>query len=169
MLKWASWFWSWSSNTSATWCEEPTHWKRPRCWERLRAGEGDDRGWDGWMASLTRWTLVWVNSGRWWRTGKPGVLQSMGSQRVGHDWATEQWQHYSFLLTHPFSKRWYVTRLLGSQHASCKSYWGFPCPPRKRKSFVGRILRWPLWFPPPGTHMFVWFSPVEYVHVSGGT
>ena len=59
------------------------------CWEGLGAGrEGDDRGRDGWMASLTQWTWVWVNSGRWW-TGRPGVLQSMGSQRVGHDWATE--------------------------------------------------------------------------------
>ena len=64
--------------------------ERPWCWERLKAGgEGDDRGWDGWMASPTRWTWVWASSGRWWRTGKPGVLQSMGSQRVGHDWVTE--------------------------------------------------------------------------------
>ena len=52
-------------------------------------GEGDDRGWDGWMASLTQWTWVWVNSGTWWRTGRPGVLWFMGSQRVGHNWATE--------------------------------------------------------------------------------
>ena len=52
-------------------------------------GEGNDRGWDSWMASPTRWTWVWVNSGRWWWTGKPGVLRFMGSQRVGHDWATE--------------------------------------------------------------------------------
>ena len=66
------------------------HWKRPWYWERLKAeGEGDDRGWDGWMASLTQWTWVWVSSGSWWWTGKPGVLQSMGSQRVRHDWATE--------------------------------------------------------------------------------
>ena len=58
--------------------------------EGLRAGgEGDDRGWDGWMASLTRWTWVWVNSGSWWWTGRPGVLWFMGSQRVGHDWVTE--------------------------------------------------------------------------------
>ena len=53
-------------------------------------GEGDDRGWDGWMASLTLWIWVWASSRRWWRTGKPGILQSMGSQRVRHDWATEQ-------------------------------------------------------------------------------
>ena len=70
--------------------DESTHWKISWCWERLRAGEGDDRGWDGWMASLTQWTWVWANSGRWWRTGKPGILQSMGSQRVGHEWVTEQ-------------------------------------------------------------------------------
>ena len=57
---------------------------------KLKAGgEGDDRGWDGWMASLTWWTWVWVSSGSWWRTRKPGMLQSMGSQRVGHDQATE--------------------------------------------------------------------------------
>ena len=60
------------------------------CWEGLGAGgEGDDRGWDGWMASLTRWTWVWVNSGSWWWTGRPGVLGFMGSPRVGHNWATE--------------------------------------------------------------------------------
>ena len=79
------WCRSWSSNTLATWCEEPTHWKRPWCWERLRAGgEGGNRGWDDWMASLTQWTWVWTNSGRRWRTRKPGVLQSVGWQRVGH-------------------------------------------------------------------------------------
>ena len=67
-----------------------THWKRPWFRERLKAGgEGDDRRWDGWMVSLTPWTWVWVSSGSWWWTGKPGVLQSMGLQRVGHDWATE--------------------------------------------------------------------------------
>ena len=60
------------------------------CWEGLGArGEGDDRGWDGWMASLTRWTWVWVNSGSWRWTGRPGVLRFMGSQRVGHDWMTD--------------------------------------------------------------------------------
>ena len=73
----------------ATWCEELTHWKRLWCWEGLGAGGGDDRGWDGWMASLTRWTWVWVNSGSWWWTGRPGVLRSMGLQTVGHDWATD--------------------------------------------------------------------------------
>ena len=81
---WKDWCWSWNSNTLATWCEEQTHWKRPWCWERLKTGEGDDRGWDGWMASPTWW--VWLNSGSWWWTGK---LQSMGLQRVGHNWGTE--------------------------------------------------------------------------------
>ena len=72
---WKDWCWSWSSNTLATWCEELTHWKRPWCWERLKAGgKWGDRGWDGWMASLTQWTWVWANSGRQWRTRKPGVL-----------------------------------------------------------------------------------------------
>ena len=73
----------------ATSHEELTHWKRLWCWEGLGAGEGDDRGWDGWMASLTRWTWVWVNSGSWWWTGRPGVLWFMGLQTVRHDWATE--------------------------------------------------------------------------------
>ena len=77
-------------NTLATWCKELSHWKRPWCWERLKAGgEGDNRGWDGWMASPTRWTWVWTSSWSWWWTGKPGVLQSMGSQRLGHDWTNE--------------------------------------------------------------------------------
>ena len=75
----------WEIITLATWYKDWTHWKGPCCWERLRAGGGgDDRGWDGWMASLTPWTWVWANSGREWRTGKPGVPQSMGSQRVTH-------------------------------------------------------------------------------------
>ena len=71
------WCWSWNSNTLATWCEDLTQWKRPWCWERLKAGEGDDRGWDGCMASLTQWTWVWASFGSLWWTGKPGVLQSM--------------------------------------------------------------------------------------------
>ena len=86
---WKDWCWSWNSSTLATWCGELTHLKRPWCWERLRAGEGDDIGWDGWMASLIQWTWVWVDSGSCWWTGRPGVLWFMGSQRVGHDWVTE--------------------------------------------------------------------------------
>ena len=89
-IHWKNWCWSWSSNTSAAWCRKLTHWKRPWYW-RAR-GEGDNRGWDGWIASLTQWTWVWTNSGGWWRTGKPTVLQSMGSQRVRQDLATEKQQ-----------------------------------------------------------------------------
>ena len=70
--------WSWNSNTLATWCEELTLWKWLWCWGRLKAGEGDNGGSDGWMASLTQWTWVWVSSRSWWKTGKPGMLQSMG-------------------------------------------------------------------------------------------
>ena len=95
-VHWKDWCWSWNSNTLATWFEELTHLKRPWCWERLRAGEEEDnRGWDGWMASPTQWTWVWVNSRSWWWTGRPGMLQFMGSQRVGHNWATElNWNDY---------------------------------------------------------------------------
>ena len=102
---WKEWCWSWSSSTLAISCEELTHLKRPWCWERLKAGgEGDDRGWDGWMASPTQRTWVWVNSGSWWWTGRPGVLQSMGSQRVGHDWVTElNWWFLSFALGRKYS------------------------------------------------------------------
>ena len=75
------WCWSWSSNTLATWWEELTHWKRSWRWEKLKAGgKGDNRGWDGWMASPPRWAWVWVSSRSCWWTGRPGVLQSMGTQ-----------------------------------------------------------------------------------------
>ena len=88
-IHWKDWCWSWSSNSLATWCKELTHWKRPWCWERLKAGgEGDDRGQDGWMASLTRWTWVWASSGSWWWTGKPGMLQSGMLQST---WNAAQW------------------------------------------------------------------------------
>ena len=80
---WKEWCWSWNSNTLVIWCEEPTHLKRLWCWEILKVGgEGDDREWVGWMASPTQWTWVCANSGRYGRTGNPGMLQSMGSQTV---------------------------------------------------------------------------------------
>ena len=95
-----------------TWCEELTQWKRPWCWETLKAGEEvDDRGWHGWMASLIWWTRVSIGSRVCWWTGRPGVLQSMWSQREGQDWATElNWLlvkmayrflniHYAYLLS----------------------------------------------------------------------
>ena len=87
-------------DSAATQHKEPIHWKRPWCWERLRAwGERGNRGWDGWMASSTQWRWVWVNSRSWWWTGRPGMLLSMGLQRVRHGWATElnwtesRWSH----------------------------------------------------------------------------
>ena len=90
-IHWKDWCWSRNSSTLATWWEELTHWKRPWCWESLKAeGEGDDRGWDGWMLSPTWWTGVWVKSRNWWWTGRPGVLQCIGSLRVIHNSVTEQ-------------------------------------------------------------------------------
>ena len=84
------WCWGWNSNASATSCKELTRWKRPWHWEGLGAGgEGDNRGWDGWMASPTWWTWVWVNSGSWWWTGRLGMLWFMGLQRFGHNWVTD--------------------------------------------------------------------------------
>ena len=93
-IHWKDWCWSWSSSTKPpdgkSWL-----WKRPWCWERLKAGgEGGNRGWNGWMASPNQWTWVWANSRSWWRTGRPGV-QSMGSQRFRHNWVTEQHQNVS--------------------------------------------------------------------------
>ena len=98
-VHWKDWCWSWNSNTLANSFEELTHWKRPfgrvfwektPNWEGLGAGgEVDDRGWDGWMASPTRWAWVWVNSRSLWWTERPGMLRFMGSQSVGHDWVTE--------------------------------------------------------------------------------
>ena len=84
------------------------HFKRPLCWERLKAGgEGDDRGWDGWMASPTWWTWVWASSRSWWWTAKPGLLQSVGSQRIRHDWATELTGWISIVIsTKKGSKIW---------------------------------------------------------------
>ena len=78
------------AETPTLWPPDAKSWLIPWCWERLRAGgEGNNRRWDGWMASPTQQTWVWVHLGSWWWTGWPGVLQFMGSQRVRHDWATE--------------------------------------------------------------------------------
>ena len=96
----------WNSNTLATWWEELTRWKRPWCWEGLRArGEGDDRGWDGWMASSTRWTWVWVDSGSWWWTGRPGMLRFMGLCLFAtwlSDWTELNWLNFQNHLTHTY-------------------------------------------------------------------
>ena len=109
--------WSWSSNTLATWCKEPTHWKRPWYWKRLKAGiEGDDSEWDGWMASPTWWTWVWSRSSSWWWTGNSGVLQSMGlqSRTPLSDWTElrqEWWLHNSETIRKPLKctfLRWLI-------------------------------------------------------------
>ena len=125
---------SWNSNTFATWCEELTHWKRPSCWESLKAGgERDNRRWDGWIESLTQWTQVWTSSKRWWCTGKPGLLQSMGLQRVGHDWAT------GLNWTAKWSKAQFLSLNCGTCVSLCSSHCWY-----KPWSFVSRwwIIRW---------------------------
>ena len=117
-IHWKDWCWSWNSNALATWYKESTHWKRPWCWERLKAGEGDDRGWDGWMASPMWWTWALVGSRSWWWSGKPGVLQSIGVQRAGHDWATElnikaSWRRiYLHRGTHWYLCNFYINQKL---------------------------------------------------------
>ena len=92
-IHWKDWCWKWKSNTLATWCEELTHLKRSWCWERMKAGgKEDDRRWDGWMASPTQWTGVWVNSGSWWWTGNPavhGVAESDLTERM--NWSELNW------------------------------------------------------------------------------
>jgi len=110
----------------ATWCKELTHLKRLCCWEILKAGgEGLNR-WVGWMAWLTQWAWVWVNSGSWWWTGRPGVLQSMGSQTVRHNWATElywNWKRRNKALT---VCRWDDTIHIKPYRYSQKVAWAFP-------------------------------------------
>ena len=93
-IHWTGWCWSWNSNSLATWCEELTHWKRPWCWEGLGSGgEGDDRGWDGWMASPTQWAWVWVNSGSWWWTGGLACCDSWGLKESD----TTEWLNWTEL------------------------------------------------------------------------
>ena len=126
-IHWKDWCWNWSSNTLATWCEELAPLKRTWCWKRLKVrGDEEDREWDGWMASLTRWTWVWASFGSWWWTGRPGVLQFMGSQRVGYKWATElNWTELKhkealtislllFLITPTWTRIWNCTFQIGT-------------------------------------------------------
>ena len=129
---WKDWCWSWNSNTLATWYKELTHLIRPWFWERLQAGgEGDDRGWDGWMASWTQWTWVWINSGSRWWTGRSGMLQWMGSQRVGHHQATElNWTEMK--QTKELYPENYKT-LIKEIKDNINRWRDIPCPP------VGRI------------------------------
>ena len=109
-ILWKKWCWSWNSSTLATSCEELTHWKRLWCWEGLVVEREDDRGWDGWMASLTRWTWVWVNSGSWWWTGRPGMLGFIGSQSRTRlsNWTELNWMLLYSILT------WFFTLSTGA-------------------------------------------------------
>ena len=99
-VHWKDPCWSWNSNTLTTWCKELTHLKRPWCWERLRAGrEGVDRGWDGWMASPTQWTWVWVDSRSWWWTGAwCAVVHGVTKSRTRlSDWTELNWTDWKTL------------------------------------------------------------------------
>ena len=100
---WKEWCLSRNSSTLDTSCEELTHWKRLWCWEGLGAGgKADNRGWDGWMASPIWWTWVWVNSGSWWWTGRPGVLRFMGSlQKYMLDCMYSPFTKVTYILTFP--------------------------------------------------------------------
>ena len=96
------------------WCKELTHLKRSWCWESLKVGgEGDDRGWDGWMASPTQWTRVWVNSGSCWWTERPGMLQSMGSQRVRHNWVALNYKVFPLVPSELFY--YFISSIVCSQ------------------------------------------------------
>ena len=96
------------AETLILWPPDEKNWligKDPDAGKRLKVGEGDNRGWDGWMASLTQWTWVWVSSGSWWWTGRPGMLQSMGLQRVGHDWTIELNSSSKIMKLHLWTKK----------------------------------------------------------------
>ena len=111
-IHWKDWCWSWSSDTLATWHKEPTDWKRPWCFERLRAGgEGGDRGWDDWMASSTQWTWVWANSRRYWRTGKPGSYTSWD-----HKGFSTNFENFQSLLT---SSNYFSVPFLQDSNYTC--------------------------------------------------
>ena len=137
------------AETPVLWPPDVTHLKRPWCWGRLKAGgEGGDRGWHGWMALPTRWTWVWTRSRSWWWTGKPGVLQSMGSQRVRHDWATElNWvsqivfpQNQYPLETQNvalFENRDFVDAMNEVEREAESNYW---CPCKKRKEHIEKHM-----------------------------
>ena len=134
-IHWKDWCWSWNANILATWCKELTHWKRPWCWERLKVGgKGNDRGWDGWMASPTWRIWAWVSSGSWWWIGKPGVLQSMGlqSQTWLNDWtelnwsctlSTWQWCLFKYKLNPSWQQNEGATHACGKAHHLERDTW----------------------------------------------
>ena len=134
-VHWKDWWWSWNSNTMATWCEELTHLKRPWCWERLKAGgEGDNRGWDDWMVSPTQWTWVWVNSGV--GNGQGGLACCSGvakswtqmSNWTELNWRIDQYLHifYTFMIYLTFNffniPRLCSSSLFSNRHKSSKFF-----------------------------------------------
>ena len=131
--------------TPILWPHDAYSWltgKYPYCWERLRArGEGDNSRWEGWMASQNEWTWVCANSGRYWRTGKPGMLQSMASQRVRHDWVSNNGrfkkQVYQLISFWPLEKLPESKYSLENKEKSC-----FPRVGKKRQINVLRHNRW---------------------------
>ena len=129
-VHWKDWCWGWNSNTLATSCEELTHLKRPWCWERLKVGEeGDDRWWDGWMASPTRWTWVWVSSRSWWWTGSLACCSPWGHQELDMtEWLN--WAHMDSFYWSVFKLIWsflcYVNLTVNSsQWISCLKNYSF--------------------------------------------
>ena len=115
------------AETPILWPPDVKSWllKRPWCWERLKAeGEEGDRGWDAWMASLMEWTWTWTNFGRRWGTGKPGMLQSMGLQRVGDYWVTQQEQN--LIVVNPDVIR-EKNLLHGCEYKKCFMRWYIHC------------------------------------------
>ena len=127
------WCWSWSSNILAIWCKGPTNWKRLWCWERLKAGgEGDDRWWDGWVATPTWWTWVWVRSGSWWLSGKPSMLQSMGSLELatteGLNWSEVNTYIHACVETNWTLKRETSIREAESSRNPCRTRESAMCP-----------------------------------------
>ena len=162
------WCWSWNSNTLATWCEEMTHWKRPWCWERLKVGgEGGDRGWDGWMASPTQWTWVWVNSGRWWWTGMDwhaavhGVTKSW--TRLS-DWTELNWKRQQFCLF--IDESWclaYNNCLIGICQMNVDASFHFPLQLKMGEvCFLHKVNS------QPGFCVSQYVSPDPITHSSGG-
>ena len=139
---WKYWCWTWSSNTLATWCKEPTHWKKPWCWERLRAGRGGrNRCWDGWMASLTQLTKVWASSRRQWSL----VCCCSWSWRVRHDWTTTMKSQCKTeniisitIVTHPFMAKNSKAYVLTGQYICCP-LWGW------RTAQMECLEEWPYW------------------------
>ena len=155
-IHWKDWYWIWNSNSLATWCKQLTHWKRPWCWERLKAGqEGDDRGWDGWMTSLTQWPWILASFGSWWWTGKPGVLQSMGWQRVRHGWVTElNWYSLWICLNWPslFRESCFLSIVINSGNPGLIHF----APPQTSVRFSGNSMTFVLSFLLVASFCSVW-------------